>query len=75
VWVGAFPVAVAPSPKFQLYVYGDVPPDAVAVKLTDCPVFGEEGVKLKSPVKGGITVKDCEYPVSCIIEGDEDPTS
>jgi hypothetical protein len=31
-------VPVVPSPKFQANVYGWVPPDAVAVKVTEVPV-------------------------------------
>ncbi len=38
------PDDVAPSPKFQPKVYADVPPVAVALKVTVCPALGEAGL-------------------------------
>ena len=50
---------VVPSPKFHAYEYGAVPPDTVAVKVTDWPVLGAAGMKLKSAVKAsGVTVTE-----------------
>jgi hypothetical protein len=37
------PVSVPSSPKFQLNVYGETPPVAVAVKETRTPGEGSEG--------------------------------
>ena len=45
-WVAGLPVPVVPSPKVQEKVYGAVPPEAVPVKVTACPVTGDVGVKL-----------------------------
>ena len=45
--------AVPPSPKFQLKVYGDVPPLDDAVNVTCCPASGEDGLKVKLTVSGG----------------------
>jgi hypothetical protein len=41
-------------------VYGGVPPDALALKETDCPTAGTGGVKVKSamsapPIEIGLT--------------------
>jgi hypothetical protein len=44
-------VPVVPSPKFQLKVYGVVPPDAVAVKVTGLPGVIVVGLKVKLAVK------------------------
>src|SRR5438093_6421162 len=38
------PVPVDPSPKDQLNVKGDVPPLALAVNVTGCPAWVEEGL-------------------------------
>jgi len=35
-----FPVAFVLSPKFQLYVYPLVPPEADAMKITGTPIVG-----------------------------------
>jgi hypothetical protein len=45
-------VDVLPSPKFQLKLYGDVPPLADAVNVTCCPASGEDGLKEKFTLKG-----------------------
>jgi len=50
--VGLF-VALVPSPKVQLKVYGLVPPDAEAANVTCCPVSGEAGVYVKLVVSAG----------------------
>lgn len=44
------PVPVAPSPKFQANVYGEVPPDAEPVNVTDWPAMGDVGLKVKLAV-------------------------
>ncbi len=41
------PVAVAPSPKFQLKEYGGVPPEAVPEKVTVWPGVGDIGLNEK----------------------------
>ena len=46
-------VDVLPSPKFQLKLYGDVPPLADAVNVTCCPASGDEGLRAKLTVRGG----------------------
>jgi hypothetical protein len=46
-------VPVAPSPKLQLYVYGEVPPETVAVNVTAWPTLGEDGLKVKLAAKDG----------------------
>jgi len=38
------PVPVDPSPKDQLKMKGDVPPLALAVNVTGCPAWVEEGL-------------------------------
>ena len=43
-WVVVDPVPVEPSPKSQVSEYGCVPPDTVAVNVTCCPVWGEDGL-------------------------------
>ena len=43
-WVVVDPVPVEPSPKSQVWEYGCVPPDTVAVNVTCCPVSGEDGL-------------------------------
>ena len=47
------PVPVAPSPKFQLNVYGEVPPETVALNVTAWPTLGEDGLKVKLAAKEG----------------------
>ena len=47
------PVPVAPSPKFQLIVYGAVPPVVVAVKLTGTFTNGVDGDVVNVVVRGG----------------------
>ena len=57
-WFAGLPVAFAlPSPKLQENVYGLVPPEALAVKVTCWPAAGDVGVKLKVAVSAcGATV-------------------
>ena len=50
------PVPVEPSPKFQLTVYGDVPPMVVAVKVTGVFTSGVLGDTVKL-VESGIWPK------------------
>ena len=60
--VAGEPVPVDPSPKDQLNVKGEVPPPALAVKVTCCPAWVEEGLNAKLAVSGGgapETVMDC----------------
>ena len=52
VCVAGLTVAVPPSPKFQLKVYGEVPPLADAVNVTCCPASGEDGLKAKLTARG-----------------------
>jgi hypothetical protein len=62
------PVPVEPSPNDQLNKYGVVPPLADAVKVTCCPTWGEDGLKLKLAVSvgGGLeTVMDCWDDAVC----------
>ena len=40
-----------PSPKLQLKVYGAVPPDALAVKLTDVPAVPVVGADVKETAR------------------------
>src|SRR3989442_4704251 len=47
-WVGLAAVLVPPSPKFQLYVSGVVPPVTVEVKVTIPPITGFAGDEVKS---------------------------
>jgi hypothetical protein len=47
------PVPVAPSPKFQLITYGEVPPVVVAVKVTDRFTTSVDGATVKLVVRGG----------------------
>lgn len=56
-----FPVLLVP-PRFQLYVYGLVPPVTVAVKVIVCPDIGTDGLgtKLAKSAPGGDTVTDCD---------------
>lgn len=50
---------MVPSPKFQLNVYGDVPPDAVAVNVTGLPTVGLAlTVKLTLRGSGAIVIVD-----------------
>ncbi len=58
VWVTVGPVPVVPSPKFQVTVYGDVPPVVTAVKATGVLTRGADGrnVKLVDNGGGGDTV-------------------
>ncbi len=46
------PVPVLPSPKFQAYEYGAVPPTAIAVKLTTLFAIGAGGRNVKLPDRG-----------------------
>jgi len=58
VWVTVGPVPVVPSPKFQVTIYGDVPPVVTAVKATGVLTRGVDGrnVKLVDNGGGGDTV-------------------
>jgi len=47
------PVLVVPSPKFQLKLYGDVPPVALAVKVTGVLTVGLDELNVKVVVSGG----------------------
>lgn len=53
VWAVVAPLPVAPSPKFQLTVYGAVPPVVVAVNVTGELMIGLEGRKVKLVEGGG----------------------
>jgi len=55
VWVacGFAEENVEPSPKFQLKVYGAIPPVTVPVKVTGCPTSGLVGNQVKLTVKDG----------------------
>ena len=44
------PVAVVPSPKFHLRLYGAVPPEKVAVYVAGLPTHGLGELTLKSAV-------------------------
>ena len=46
------PAPVVPSPKFQLKVYGEVPPVTLAVKVTGVLTAGLNGVKEKLVANG-----------------------
>ena len=56
------PVPVEPSPKFQLVVYGAVPPAVVPEKVTAALTTGLEGdtVKLVASGSVAVTIIDCE---------------
>lgn len=56
---------VVPSPKFHLIVYGAVPPDDVAAKVTGELMDGLVGrkVKLVDNGRGGLIVRVCELDV------------
>ena len=47
------PAPVVPSPKFQLKVYGEVPPVALAVKVTGVLTAGLDGLNAKVVASGG----------------------
>jgi len=51
VWLTGLPVPVVPSPKFHAKVYGEVPPEMVAVKVTGLPIVIVVGLKVKSVVR------------------------
>ena len=53
VWVVVAPVPTAPSPKFQLIVYGAIPPVVVAVNVTGELMIGPEGRNVKLVDGGG----------------------
>ena len=62
------PVPVEPSPKDQVNVYGDVPPLAVPVNVTDWPVCGDGGVYVKLAVRvelGFVTEMVCWVVAVC----------
>ena len=60
-WVAVAPVAVPPSPKVQLKVYGGLPPEAEPVKVMVWPALGDAGLELKL----GVGVETCIlHPVS-----------
>ena len=62
------PVPVEPSPKDQVNVYGDVPPLAVPVNVTDWPVCGDDGVYVKLAVRvelGFVTGMVCWVVAVC----------
>jgi len=48
VWVKEAPVPVAPSPKFQLIVYGEAPPVVVELKVTGRFTIGVLGENVKA---------------------------
>ncbi len=47
VWLAGLPVTDPPSPKFQVKLYGETPPLAVAVKETEAPADGFDGENVK----------------------------
>ena len=53
VWVKEAPVPVAPSPKFQLIVYGEAPPVVVDVKVTGRFTIGVLGENVKAVDSAG----------------------
>ncbi len=57
-------------PKFQLSVYGLVPPDAVSVKVMVCPETGRAGLSLKLAVNFpmGETVMDWDDRTEVLTE-------
>jgi hypothetical protein len=58
-WTGFWVVAaVDESPKFQLHVYGPVPPEAVPLNETDAPVSGLVGVHVKSATNAVVLVTE-----------------
>ena len=63
------PVPVEPSPNDQVNAYGDVPPLAVPVNVTDWPVCGDDGVYVKLAVRvelGFVTeMVCCDVAVCC----------
>lgn len=65
-------MAAVPSPKFQLTVYGEIPPVVVDVKITGELTTGLEGrnVKLVDGGGGGLTITVVE--IVTIFEGDEE---
>ena len=52
VCVTTVPVAVLPSPKFQLLEYGVVPPVVTAVNVTGTLIVGLDGAIVKLVCKG-----------------------
>jgi hypothetical protein len=54
VCVVAAPVPVVPSPKFQVIVYGNVPPVVTVVKVTCMLTSGVAGRKVKLVDNGGV---------------------
>ena len=47
-----------PSPKFQVKEYGELPPEAVAVKLILAPATPDDGPVIATVNSGGDTVRD-----------------
>src|SRR3990172_5134288 len=54
VWRTDNPLSLDRSPKVHSYVYGDVPPVAVALKVTSSPTTGSGGVNVKFAVTRGV---------------------
>jgi hypothetical protein len=50
--------------EYHLYVYGVVPPDGFAVRVSDCPasIVGVEGVDVMPPAAGGILTVSEKVP-------------
>ena len=60
VWAKEAPVPVAPSPKFQLIVYGEAPPVVVELKVTGRFTIGVLGeiVKVADSAGGVVAPKN-----------------
>jgi len=70
-WVGDWPDPLGvPSPQVQLYAYCDVPPEAVAEKLTESPAWGFAGAYVKSAASGDVTT--IGFEVVSVIGGTEE---
>lgn len=66
------PVAVAPSPKLQLIVYGIVPLVVTAVKATGVFALGLVGRNVKSVDRGGVDATGTVWLLVTVFEGEDE---
>jgi len=66
------PVPVAPSPKFQLIVYGNVPPIVTAVNEIGVLIVGLLGRMVKLVDNGGIVTTVTAAELVAVLEGEDE---
>ena len=71
-WVAVRPGPTEPSPKFQLTVYGPVPPLVEAVKVTWVFTTGFAGDTVKLVVRGGGTATATDFELVAVWAGDDE---